>query len=272
MTMEKITDNPVLLVQIMAAAVAQGIDPALVLALIDIESGGNTYAAAIDATQRVNLLFSRPAKCSPETETMMQKTRWGLMQIRGSVARSLGFEGWLTELTVPLFNVELGAKYLSQLTERYGERYGIEGVIAAYQTETPRRIGDRYVNQAYVNAVLQLTQEYAPLAAEIREKLTAETSGDGTEEDTGNTPDISRGAFVPTVDHTAETLNELSKAQLVELAKTDFGLELSASLSKAKLITQVLTAQADTLNFTVGDLEGQEGVSFTQEDTGGVQG
>lgn len=266
--MKDIKDDIVLIKQIAAAAVAAGIEQIeLIIALVIIGSGGNPYAAAIDATQRANLLFARPKGCSPEAETMFQKICWGLMQIRGSVARSLGFTGWLPELVDPGLNLELGAKYLKQLMERYGERYGIEGVIAAYQTEAPRKIGDRFVNQSYVDAILKLMDEYRPLAAEIRERIGGETSNNTQADATDNTTQVPEGAFIPTVDHTVETLSALTRAQLVELAKAEYGLELSAQSKKEALATQILTAQAEKLYFAAGDLEGKEGVTFAEEDT-----
>lgn len=263
MTMEKITDNPALLGQIMAASVAQGIDPALVLALIETESGCNPFMTQVEATQRANLLFARPADCSPEMETLSQKTRWGIMQIRGSVARSLGFDGWLPQLAEPLFNVEIGAKYLKQLTERYGQRYGIPGVIAAYHTEAPRRIGDKFVNQAYVDAVLTLMQLYQPFVKEILESVMAEETASAGE----NAEGVPDQATVPVVDHTLETLNALTKAQLAELLKSEYGVDAAANATKAKLIEQILVAQAETLEITASGLDGQEGITVLPEDT-----
>lgn len=259
MGMEKIND-PALLGQIMAAAVAQGIDPALVLALIEIESGCNPFMTQVEATQRANLLFQRPEECSPEMETLSQKTRWGLMQIRGSVARSLGFDGWLPQLAEPLFNVEIGAKYLKQLTERFGERHGIEGVIAAYHTEAPRKIGDKFVNQAYVDEVLGLMKSYQPFVKEILESVMAEEIPSVAVD----TTDVPALADVPVVDHTLETLNALAKAQLAELLKTEYGIDAAANATKAKLIEQILVAQAEALEITASDLEGQEGHLFCQ--------
>lgn len=260
--MTDIKDNIVLIRQIAAAAYEAGIEQIeLIIALIVIGSGADPYVANIDATQRANLLFPRPIECSPETETMMQKTRWGLMQLRGSIARSLGFTGWLPALIDPELNLTLGGEYLAELIERYGTRYGIEGVIAAYQTETPRRIGDRYVNQGYVDAVLKLMDTYKPLSEEIRQMVNSEVAQAAT----GNVPN---DTFAPVADHTKETLNELSKAQLVGLAKAEYGLELSALSKKDTLISQILVAQADRLDFTAEDLEGQEGVSFGEKDTG----
>lgn len=280
--MKDIKDNIVLIRQIAAAAYAAGIEQIeLIIALVIIGSGGNPYAAAIDATQRANLLYTRPAECSPETETLFQKTRWGLMALRGSVARSLGFYGWLSGLVEPELNLALGVKYLTQLMERYRERYGIEGVIAAYQTEAPRKIGERYINQGYVDAVLKLMGEYKPLAEEMREMLEAEKRASDDQETQGNeqgeaddnqdlaSAGVTEETFIPEVKHTAETLNELTKAQLVDLAKSEFGLELAAQSKKETLVAQILVAQASTLDFTAEDLEGEKGVTFDEKDTAG---
>lgn len=144
-----------------------GIDPALVLGIIQTESGGNPYAARYEQNYRWTLpQAKRPATCSQNTETSMQKTSWGLMQIMGAVAREHGFTDWLSMLVTPDVNISLGVKHIQKLMTRFQEKYGIDGVIAAYNAGSPRVEADgKFFNQKYVDAVKKSTDDLKPLLA-----------------------------------------------------------------------------------------------------------
>lgn len=141
----------------MAVAAAQeaGLDPALVLGIVSVESGGQPCAARYEPLYRWTLpQAERPGGCSHDTELVLQRTSWGLMQLMGALARELGFEGWLPELTDEALNLKLGCRHLVNLTRRFGERHGPEGVIAAYNAGSPRKSpAGEWVNQGYVNKV-----------------------------------------------------------------------------------------------------------------------
>ena len=99
----------------------------------------------------------KPSDCSLETEISLQKTSWGIMQVMGGLARSLGFRGWLTELVCsPLTQIDLGCQYLSGQIKRYGDNDG----IAAYNTGKPRYSDGVYVNQAYFDRVLKYAKRW----------------------------------------------------------------------------------------------------------------
>lgn len=141
------------------AAVAHGwqaydLDPELVRAVVAVESCGNPYAVRYEPGYRY--LFDpprvRPGGCSVDTETVLQKTSWGLMQVMGAVLRERGYQGWLTAiLSDPIAQVEYGCRHLKSLINRWG----IPGGIAAYNAGHPRRdAAGNFVNADYVEKVM----------------------------------------------------------------------------------------------------------------------
>lgn len=105
------------------------IDPLLVQAVVEQESGGNQWAFRYEPA-----FFRRYIQDLHEgqlsgfvprniptlvTEKQARATSWGLMQIMGETARSIGFSGrYLTELLDAATNVEWGCLYLAQLLLR----------------------------------------------------------------------------------------------------------------------------------------------------------
>jgi soluble lytic murein transglycosylase-like protein len=85
------------------------------------------------------------------TETHLQCFSWGLMQIMGSVARELGFSGYLHELAQPELGLAYGCMKLKQLKEHYGNELD---VIAAYNQGGLQKVGDLYKDQNYVDSVV----------------------------------------------------------------------------------------------------------------------
>lgn len=98
--------------------------------------------------------FAKKNNSSEQTEQMLQMTSWGYCQVMGAVAREYGFQGWLTELVNPELNLKYGARHLKNyLTKHPG---GINDAISAYNQGSPRKDPrGRYLNQAYVDSVLQ---------------------------------------------------------------------------------------------------------------------
>ena len=129
------------------------LDVSLVLAIIDIESSFNPFKIRYEHKFRFRfrvLEFAKGCGVSPTTESILQSCSWGLMQVMGCVARELGFSGILTELVDVEKNVNLGCAKLSQLDKKYSN---LDDIIAAYNAGSPKRKGDQYFNQAYVNSV-----------------------------------------------------------------------------------------------------------------------
>ena len=130
----------------------------LVLAIIEAESSGNPRAMRYEEMYiYINLRAPRPDNCTALTEKILQKTSFGLMQIMGGTARHLGFKGWLGELLEPETNIRYGVLWLSHLYDEYHKSHGIEGVIAAYNSGSPRKNSSgEFANQGYVQKIMKI--------------------------------------------------------------------------------------------------------------------
>ncbi|MBK5943332.1 lytic transglycosylase domain-containing protein [Halorhodospira halophila] len=144
-----------------------GIPVRLLRAIIEVESAGNPYAMRMEANYRWlwdvrhnaphrGGPFYAPPGASRPTESYGQRTSWGLMQIMGATAREIGFKGtFLSELCDPETNLQYGCEYLMRLYRRFGNQHGWTGVAAAYNAGSPRMTDGRYVNQEYVDRLIQ---------------------------------------------------------------------------------------------------------------------
>jgi len=143
-----------------------GIPVDLVSAIVQVESGGNTWAMRYEPHYRwlwdveqnapLRTLVSgmpAPRGVSRVTELHGQKTSFGLMQVMGAVARELGFKGpFLTELCDPVCGLEYGCKHLRNYHKRFGTW---EQAVVAYNAGSPRKRKDgKWVNQGYLDKVL----------------------------------------------------------------------------------------------------------------------
>ncbi|MBI2313564.1 MAG: lytic transglycosylase domain-containing protein [Betaproteobacteria bacterium] len=159
------------------AGAQHGLAPALLLALIQTESGGNPWAwnpephyrwfwdVRRERSFRVLTAAEIMVKTPPpdfsalagdrDQEWWGQQASWGLMQVMGAVAREHGYRApYLTALCEPLTNLEYGARHLARLRVRYLRDHGWDGVIAAYNAGSPRRSeAGPYLNQGYVDSV-----------------------------------------------------------------------------------------------------------------------
>lgn len=141
------------------AARQHGLPPELVRAIVEVESEGNPWSARYEPAFYDRYIKDAKIKaippCSLATERTLRATSFGLMQIMGSTAREVGFEGtFLTELSSPEIGLEYGCRYLAKLARRHHDRYGWEGVAAAYNAGSPRPTDSgRWVNQPYVDKI-----------------------------------------------------------------------------------------------------------------------
>ncbi len=119
-----------------------GLPPELVLALCQVESGWQPFAARFEPGFKWLLTgCDKPETCSTGTEQQFQKTSFGLMQIMGAAARERGHAGWLTELCDPACGLQYGCRHLQWFAGRFLSTHGWPGVIRAWNTgraeETP---------------------------------------------------------------------------------------------------------------------------------------
>jgi soluble lytic murein transglycosylase-like protein len=145
------------------AAATHKLPADLVRAIVQVESSGNTFAIRYEP----NFLLTYVKKdvktfgASRDTERISRATSWGLMQVMGQVARELGCtEPFLSSLCEPVTGLECGCRLLARLRDKYLEKHGWDGVIAAYNAGSPRRDeSGEYVNQPYVMKVLKHFKE-----------------------------------------------------------------------------------------------------------------
>ncbi|MGQ0700396.1 MAG: transglycosylase SLT domain-containing protein [Panacagrimonas sp.] len=151
------------------------LSPDLVAAMVQVESKGNRFAMRVEpgyrylwdvvrhqpfrvsaetAAQRLPpSIFPHGADTSRLTEWTGQQTSWGLMQVMGATARSLGYSGAFPGLCDPLEGLHYGCEYLEHLRERFLQEHGWRGVAAAYNAGSPRVAKVGFVNQAYVDKI-----------------------------------------------------------------------------------------------------------------------
>lgn len=129
-----------------------GVNPHFIASIILIESAGKPWACRFEPKWSYTTqpsLYARKIGASVETEINMQMTSWGLMQVMGTVARELGFNGWLSELCDPNVGILYGSLKLKSLIEKHGN---LEDAVASYNAGSPKRRTDgKYINQDYVD-------------------------------------------------------------------------------------------------------------------------
>ncbi len=137
-----------------------GLDPFLIGAFVMTESGGNTWAARYESTYRYIVtpdIFAKAVGCTLATETMLQASSIGLMQVMGGTARSNGYRDHLLKLCDPDTGLLWGCLYLNKLLKKYTD---LSDVIASYNAGSPSKDEQgRYKNAAYVDKVLGHLEE-----------------------------------------------------------------------------------------------------------------
>lgn len=146
---------------IIAAASRYALDPAIVYGVCMAESGMDFHATRYEPGYRWVIPSTplKPRLCSMDTEVMMQRTSWGLMQTMGALLREQGYPGWLNAISCdPVAQLDHGCKYLAGRIALFGP---IEGV-AAYNSGTPRKVDGTLINQVYVDRVMAFSKEWKP--------------------------------------------------------------------------------------------------------------
>lgn len=114
-----------------------------------------TLTAAEIASEKAPADFPFHSQLSSrDTEWWGQQASWGPLQVMGAVAREYGFAGHFPELCGRP-GIAYGVRHLAHLRDRFLEKHGWEGVIAAYNAGSPRRGTDgHFVNARYVEHVV----------------------------------------------------------------------------------------------------------------------
>lgn len=210
------------------------IPPALVLGIIETESGGNPCAARYEQNYRWTIPSARrPGNCTQNTETVMQKTSWGLMQVMGAVAREYGYSGWLNSLTDPETNITVGVTHLEKLHKRFFKKHGMGGVIAAYNAGSPRVGTDgKFVNQKYVDLVKANAEKFE----EIGKKNETPAEDVPVDDDSATAAPTAEKPFA-----------EMNRDELLEKART-LGVDVPSKAKKEdiqRLVAETLAEQAE---------------------------
>ena len=93
-------------------ATKYGLDPFIVCAVIEQESGWNPWAMRFEPAFLARYISGMNLEA---TEAQARATSFGLMQIMGQVAREKGFQSkYLTQLCDPDVGVELGCRKLQE--------------------------------------------------------------------------------------------------------------------------------------------------------------
>lgn len=96
------------------------LDPALVCAVVEQESGWNPWAMRFEPGFLSHYVKPNLPE-APTTGEMARATSWGLMQIMGQVALEMGFEGrFYSELCDPAAGLLWGCKKLAKCLDARG--------------------------------------------------------------------------------------------------------------------------------------------------------
>lgn len=96
-------------------AANHGLDPALVCAVVEQESGWNPWAIRHEpAFFKVYIVkLINEGKLTSDTEEVARSFSWGLMQVMGEVAREHGYAGNMAALCDPATGLEVGCVHLA---------------------------------------------------------------------------------------------------------------------------------------------------------------
>lgn len=133
------------------------LDPCFISAIIQVESAGNVYAMRYEPRWTYFLdceIYAKMNNITVKTEAILQACSWGLMQVMGSVARELGHQGSLIELSQARRSIDYGCKKLDQLNQKYSNYSDVAAAYNAGSARPSKKNPEEYVNQTYVEKVL----------------------------------------------------------------------------------------------------------------------
>lgn len=133
----------------------QKIDPSIIEALVEVESGGNPKVARYErqfAYLFKDLEMAKLMRIPQDTERVFQKTSWGPLQLMGGTARWLGYSSWLPDLCDTRVGILWGCMYYKRVCDK---QIYLNDKIATFNAGSVRRKEDgTYVNQGYVDKTL----------------------------------------------------------------------------------------------------------------------
>lgn len=166
------------------AARLHGLDPALACAVIEQESGWDTWAVNPEPSYRWLWDFRRetpfralrpeerhsevppadfyaPGWVDRDAEWWCQQMSWGLMQVMGAVARERGLRvKFLTRLCDPAYGIEYGCRHLAHLLKVHDNE--LRKALLAYNGGG---------NREYPTEVLARRMKYEPEMQSLKEQI-----------------------------------------------------------------------------------------------------
>jgi hypothetical protein len=137
-----------------------GINFSIMAAICEHESSWDTYAIKFEPRFKY---IETPGKYvhinnDLDTEKNLQMCSWGIGQIMGATARTLGFNDSLLKLLKPEIGLEYACKYFNKVCNPYPTD---DKKIAAYNRGSIAYTKDgKFVNQNYVDAVNLIIKKY----------------------------------------------------------------------------------------------------------------
>lgn len=132
-----------------------GVDPHIALAMIEIESGNQPWTFRYEPNNAWTYFpdrFSKALNLGLDSERVSQDTSYGLTQIMGSTARSMGFRDYCSKLFRVDLNLFYGLSYLKKCLLRYDDLFD---AVASYNAGVAKKewIDGQWIyqNQYYVN-------------------------------------------------------------------------------------------------------------------------
>lgn len=132
------------------------VEPELVMAMVSVESSGDTKAIRYE--KHYSYLydqesFARRNNISLDTEIVLQKSSHGLMQVMGGVARESGHTGPMSDLYEPKVGLQYGIAHLVKFIDKYDT---LEEALSSYNQGGPYRDKTgNFKNKKYVEKVME---------------------------------------------------------------------------------------------------------------------
>jgi soluble lytic murein transglycosylase-like protein len=135
--------------------------PEIIYGIVCAESDGIPTAKRFEPAFLERYIPKDLREVHPE-EAHGRATSWGLMQVMGSNLRNMQYMGPFSDLLHDQDKaLNYGCRFFRMLYQKYFAKWGINGVIAAYNAGSPiLKTDGKFRNQAYVNKVLKRSREY----------------------------------------------------------------------------------------------------------------
>lgn len=133
-------------------------DVNLIAAMVMQETGGGAWKTEFEPDFKYLYKvteFALGRGITEITETIHQKTSWGLLQIMGASAREIGFRGDIPELARPAVGLKWGCIKLRAVFDKYGKNAQADIAAAWNHGSAQKKPDGTYVNQKYVVGVMR---------------------------------------------------------------------------------------------------------------------